>query len=325
MAEAKQPKVKRTAKPADKPVVETEAESTSWLNANVLWGGLFMLVGLLFLLSNLGVVSIAWGEVWKLWPVAIIIAGLSILKLRGWVAAVVYGSATILIVGLAWVTLTGNLTTKQSAVVSDDFNIDRAGSKVEQAEVNIETGGSELNIASHGGDQLVRGRIESRLADLKHESVVEDGVQTVTLSQQRNWSLFAGGSLNRIEVALGQQLPTSLSIDAGASSIDADLSAVLLKSVSVDSGASSIKLRLGDKLNATDVNIDTGVSSVTIYVPQDSGVKLLLDAGLSSRQLPSDFEDIDEGNYQSADYDAADHKINITVDMGVSSFKIIRY
>lgn len=302
-----------------------EKKSYDWLSGNLLWGGLFMLAGLLLLLANLGVVSVAWGEIWKLWPLIIIIFGLSVLSLKGWVAGVVYGLSAVLILGLAWVALTGNLQSSHSGVVSDQFSVSRANDEVKSLGVNIKSGASSLEVASHSDDAMVSGTIESRLSDLKHESVVEGDKQTISLSQERNWRWLTPGSFNKLDVFLNQQIPTRLNIDAGASSIDADLSDVMLESVSVDSGASSIKLRLGDKHNDTDVEIDTGVSSVTIYVPESSGVKLLLDAGLSSKEVPSDFEKVDDETYQSPGYADATHKVNITVDMGVSSFKLLTY
>lgn len=324
MADKKQPKSKQTSEPVDQPTGQTE-ESNNWLNGNLLWGGLFMLAGLLFLLGNLGLVSIAWGELWKLWPILIIIAGLSILKLRGWVAVTVYGLAILLVIGLVWVTLTGNLSSQQTAVVSSDFSVNQTRDDIERSVVKIDLGGSDLNVGSHGGDQLVRGAIDSRLSDLKYQSSVDDTTQTVNLSQERNWSLFDGGSLNKIDIELSERLRTRLHVDAGASSIDADLSAVMLESVAIDSGASTIKLKLGDKLDMTDVDIDTGVSVVSIYVPKDSGVKLLLEAGLTSQQLPEGLERVDDNKYQSIGFAEADKKINLTVDIGVSTFKLITY
>lgn len=315
----------QTAKTSKAPSSDQQPPANKWNTGSLLWGGLLMLVGLLFLLSNLGVISLAWSDIWRLWPIIIIVAGLSILRLQGNSAAIVYSLAAVLIIGLTWLTLTGNLTSDQSAVVSDEFTVNKSGGKVESAAIGIETGASDLNISSHQDDQLVRGTIESRLSDLKYDSKIENNTQVVRLSQQRNWGLFSGGPLNRFDISLSEQLPTDLTIDAGASSIDADLSAVLLKSVLIDSGASSIKLRIGAKLDRTDVRIDTGVSSVTIYVPEASGVKLNIDSGLSSRQLPDGFDETSEDTYQSPGYDQASHKITIDVDMGVSSFKLLTY
>lgn len=318
-------KTAKSTKSADRARPDSAVGTNNWNVSNLFWGGMLMLVGLLFLLSNLGVISIAWGEMWRLWPIVVIVAGLSILKLRGSWAVLVYGLAAVVIVGLVWLTMTGSLRTSQSDVVSAEFAIDRSGSKVERVTAHVKTGASDLNIGSHGGEQVARGTVESRLSDLKYDSKLDGNTQVVHISQQRNLELLSGGSFNRFDVDFGRQLPTRLFIDSGASSIDADLSAIQLESVAVDSGASSVNLRLGDKLAQTDVDIDTGVSSVTIYVPKDSGVELNIDDGLSSKDIPDDYQEVDEGVYRSANHSQAGKKIIIDVDIGVSSFELLTY
>lgn len=315
---------KTTPKPklTDKSSQDT---SCDWLSSNLLWGGLLLLLGVLLLLGNLGLVAIDWSSIWKLWPVVVIIFGLSILSLKGRVAAVVYGIAAVVIIGLTWATLTGSLSDRNSGVTSDEFTISREHRDIERLEAVIDVGASSLDIAAHDGAEMVNGRIESRLADLKHDSSVDGNMQTVKLSQERNWQFLGSGSINDIDVRFSRQVPLRLEVDAGASSIDADMSDLMLESLKIDSGASSIKLRLGDKLAQSEVSIDTGVSTVTLQVPQTVGVKLNLDAGLSSRELPSDFEQTGDKTYQSADYDEAERTVTITIDMGVSSFKLVTY
>lgn len=326
-AKTKQSSTKATQRPAARPVAQEPASKDpwGWLNGSLLWGVFFIFAGLLFLLANLGVVDIEWREAWKLWPVVIIIVGLSIMSLRGWLSALVYGVSAILIASLVWITLTGGLKTAETELIQNDFSISRESDDVKRLDVNIETGASTLDISSHNGDEMVVGKIESRVSDLEASTELDGDVQEVTLSQKRNVRLFGPGPLNELSVRLNKQLPISLSIDSGASKIEADLSEVMLESLDVDSGASLLELRLGDKHDRTDVKIDTGVSSVTLYVPEDSGVRLTVDSGLSSRDLPDGFKETGKDTYESANYRDAKNKIVINLDMGVSSFKLINY
>ena len=89
-------------------------------------------------------------------------------------------------------------------------------------------------------------------------------------------------------------------------------------------GASSMTLTLGDKEALQKVLLDSGASSMTVRVPRDSGVKLIYDGGLSSKNI-ADLDEVSEGVYQSPDYDDAKNAIEIKADVGLSSFTLERY
>lgn len=319
MAESKKPVQDSKTNPK-----ETDRKESSWLSDNILWGGVFLLIGLLLLLSNLEIVNVQWGEIWKLWPVLIILVGLSVLSLRGWVAGVVYGAAAIAVVALVWATLTGVVSSPSHTSTSEAFSISRSGG-AEKLKVGLKAGGSSLNITSADGSAAVEGTSRTNGIELETKSTVEGDTMTVMLAQKRDEFWMLPGPFGEMDVRLNKDLPTDLEIDAGASKINADFSAVKLRSLLIDSGASSIDLKLGDRLDSSDVTIDTGASSVSIRVPESSGVRIAFDAGLSSKDLPSGYEKLDDKTYQSANYNSADKKITITVDMGVSSFKLSAY
>ena len=70
--------------------------------------------------------------------------------------------------------------------------------------------------------------------------------------------------------------------------------------------------------------VDAGASSITVLIPQGVGCSLSVDAALSSKRFPG-FTKNEDGLYETDNYRTADRRIEITIDVGVSSLKVERY
>jgi hypothetical protein len=80
-------------------------------------------------------------------------------------------------------------------------------------------------------------------------------------------------------------------------------------------------LALGDIPALTRLTIDGGASSFNISLPEGVGAKITIDAGLSSKNFPN-FKKIDENNYETENYSTAQKKIDMDLDVGVSSINL---
>jgi len=315
--------IEEPAQKAAKPAATVKAYA-GWNGTKIIWGLTLVVLGVLLLLESLGVVNLDFAALWRLWPLLIVLMGLSVLALRGWVALVISIIATVGIVGLAVLAMTGTLgSTGQYR--SETFKVGQSSGEVQEAEVRIKAGAGSLGIASHDEATVATGTIDGNSVHLKQDVAVFGNVQRVELSTDRDTQWWQGGGRSDLSVRLTKKLPVALSIDAGATDLNADLTDVITRSVNIDSGASKVWLKLGEKQATSTVSISTGASSVELLVPQNSGVQLRLDGGLSSRQLPDDLVKGDNNTYQSPDYDKKERKIIIDIDMGVSSFRLVRY
>lgn len=304
---------------------EKPQSKNDWSMSRIFWGLLFVIVGGLALFDNLGIVDVNWGDTWRLWPLIIIAAGASILSVKHVVWRIV---STILVVMMLWAiiwVMVGdysdyriiNSTTTTTQIKSD---------KVTNAEVNIKASAITLNIGSNDQTAIVKSTMESNVASISERTSITDGTQVVDLamSAKRSVHWWTNSIKSEWDVDLNRNLPIKLSVDTGASDTDANLSDVKLTSANIKIGASNLRLKIGKKTDNVDVNIDSGVSSIIIKVPNDSGVRLKLDSGLTSRQL-ADLKATGENIYESSDYVNTMNKINITAKVGVSSFTIERY
>ncbi len=326
MAEkSNKPESAKTTVVTETPQVVRPSRS-SWNTSKLFWGLVLILVGVLALLSNLGIVEVQILEVLRLWPLLIVAAGLSVLNLDGWLGRLLtalFLAFTLTAVG--WMALGyGPSTSPQST--TQQISIPTKEESVDKASVTIRSGAGELDIKGANIDAVVEGRLRSNFMSIEKSSVVEDSTQMIVLDlrgkHQQNWTF--GNWENDLNLKMNDTLPLDLAIDAGASSINMDLSNTLLTNLDVDAGASSTKIKLGDNVERVNVRIDTGASSTEIKVPRSVGVQLQIDSGLTGKDI-DDLEKTGENTYETPGFDEAEKQIFITGSFGLASFELNRY
>ena len=298
-----------------------------WNVGGIFWGLLFVLVGTLLLLDNLNVIQVNLSNLWQLWPVLIIGAGISMLSLRGWVAAVV---ASVLGVGLLvlvtvtvvenpYFMLTPQPTTQQVLTIPEEQD-----STVKNLDVSVATGAAEILLSSSDQDEAVVAKLDSSHMTLASDSEVRDATRYVTFTTESTRQLWLGSIKNKLELDVTRDLPLSLRLNIGASSLGGDMAKAKLSILDIKAGATTIDLKLGTVMARQEVTLEAGASTVTLDVPKTAGVRVYTDGGLNT----TDFEDIDktsEGVYQTKDFDTASSQITIRAKLGASTFTIDRY
>ena len=292
--------------------------------SKVFWGLLLILIGGLALAGNFGLVTIEWSSLWRLWPLFIVAAGLSILSFKNiiWkIISVILSVAAVAVI--AWILLGGFKQIGVGTPQNYSETIQVASSEVKSAEISLDAGASEIKIST--ADQLVAATasLTSNFATLEQNSNTSGSIQKINFSM-KSGDIWFGSFKNQWDIKLNRNLPISFNVNAGACDADIDLSLAKLNAVDIDMGASSLVLKLGEIQSITNVNIASGASSITIRVPNNSGVKLYIDDGLNSKEL-ADLKLSGNKTYESNNYNSASKKIDITAKIGVSSFTIERY
>lgn len=130
---------------------------------------------------------------------------------------------------------------------------------------------------------------------------------------------------NQVKMRLSDKPVWSFDLGLGAGEGKFDLSAYKVKKVKLGAGAADIKLKLGEGLeNNADIDIDAGVASITVEIPESVGCELKIDGALNSKDLDN-FSKISDGLYRTSNYDTAKKKIKMKYDGGVSSLEVRRY
>lgn len=307
----------------EKTKVDTSHEG---LAGKVFWGLLLILAGGLLLLGNFGLVNVDWSNVWKLWPLFIVFAGLSVLSFKHiiWrIISVIFALLTIAFI--AWVAIGGFDKINFSNNNSKEYtaNVEVESEDIKSAVISINSGASNMNIYSANQDSVVEATLDSDFANLSNESEKVGTVQKIDLSMESS-GIWFGSFKNDWDVKVTRDLPISFDLDTGASDVNIDFSEALVDLIDIDMGVSDLDLILGNRQKLTEVEISSGVSSIKVKIPESSGVKLNIDEGLTTKKL-ADLSKVDEGIYQSADYEKAQNKVEIIAKVGVSSFTIEKY
>jgi hypothetical protein len=322
---------------------------------SLFWPVVLIGAGVLWLLSNLGYISyVQVIDLWRLWPVLLILAGIDLLFGRR-VPLVGAGFGLLVVALVAYVLAFGMPirvnANAQSEVVTETYStpIDRATA----ADVTLDFWSDPVSIHALSDTQNV---IDARIT---HTGSVRfsgtgDAQKSIHLSHSDN-PFNVGWWFNperRTDVGLTTRIPLDLRVNTGSGSSQMDLSALQLSSFSLDSGSGSVDLTLPASAVPGTTRINTGSGSAQIDIPQGaslsletdsgsgslhihvpSGAALKIDArddGSGSLNLPSGLTQTrdgsrDTGAWETSDYASAAQKVTITIaSAGSGSISIDR-
>jgi len=200
----------------------------------------------------------------------------------------------------------GSLQTESQSVELGD---------VESVRVEIDMGAGELNVAG-GADELIEADFTYNVAALKPE--VEFRGRKLTIRQpDLDITSFADLPDYRYEwdLRFNDDVPMDMNIRLGTGKMDLELAGLSITALEVDMGASRSTLDLtGDWASDFDANIKGGVSSLTLRLPSDTGVRVEI-SGIS-RINASDLTK--EGNaYVNDAYGKSDVTLDIYIEAGL--------
>jgi hypothetical protein len=250
-----------------------------------------ILAGLVFLLDSLGILQGV--DAWNLiWPLILIALG-------GWIL---------------W-----------STVFRRPPDLEHASLSLEgaaRARVHLHHGAGRLSLgAGAGPDELVEGEFGGGV-ELKTGH--SNGGQEVRMSVPVqflpfNWS--PGYTLDW-NVRFNSGVPLELDLETGAGDMRLDLSELQVKDLRLKTGASHTSLTLPVNAGYTRANINSGVAAVEISIPQGVAARVRTHGGLSDIRVdPGRFPRFGDA-YQSPDYEAAENKVDLDVEMGVGSVRV---
>jgi hypothetical protein len=137
-------------------------------------------------------------------------------------------------------------------------------------------------------------------------------------------TLFGTEIKNRLDISLNDKPIWDIELYLGAAKADFDLSRFKVSRISLETGATKTRIRIGDKLDRVNADVEMGAASLEFLIPREFECKLTGDMVLITKEIPG-FVKRSSGYYTTTDYEFADKKIMINVDGGVSSLSIKRY
>lgn len=282
---------------------------------------LLILLGTALLLDNLGIWSLDWGDIWRLWPLLLVLAGLQVVFGRStWGGLVSLLVVVAIIGGVLWLS-----PAQDRGHVAEEV-ITHPAMGISSAMVRADLGIGTLHVSVlEGSEQAFEllARYDRDQMVLTHDVQIEDGAARVrlgTTSRRPGWSPLGRSVESEWHLLLNPDIPTQLNVSTGVSSAHLALDRLALTRATVNAGVGAITLLLPEA-GRYEVSVDGGVGTLRIDVPEAMEARVRVDPGLGALDVAPRFRQ--EGPYYvTAGYDGADHRAEIDVDGGVGSITI---
>jgi predicted membrane protein len=328
---------------------------------SLFWPIVLIAIGVIWLLSNAGVISRENLVVLlRLWPLLLIVIGLDLLfgRKSPAVSAVIGVGAVVLVIVLMLVGPSIGLTGPSLEVKLDTFNEPREDTTSASVRLDLSVATTTIVPVADSSD-LFTAEV-THLGDLDFEVEGETAKQ-ITLSED-DASVMDGTSflagLIRVDgedlnwnIGLSPEIPLALEINSGVGQGNFDLSQMQLTDLSINGGVGQINLQLpsvdtpynvdinngAGELNlsiaddtAINLNVKGGVGSVTIDVPDNVAVRIEASSGIGNIDVPSGWQRLNEeqsgpsedGVWQSSNFSEAARQIVIHYEGGVGNLII---
>lgn len=298
---------------------------------NIFWGLILIVLGLLFTLENLNVIDFDWYNLWRLWPVILVLWGVSILPVKNLVKTIL---VVLVLGGSIYYMLDNTVRWESENSYTFDFSDENSYNDVDQdftipmndsikvAKLDMEVAASSFRLFE-GDAGLADFAKSGNQIEYKYTVMQRDSIVDLDIFMEDDFEVNHRKS-NTIDLDLNKIPVWDMYFDVGAAKAELDLSDLKIRKLDIDGGAASIVVKVGDDYDITKIKIETGASSIKIKVPEESGCELKISAVLSGKNI-SGFDKLDHGYYRTSNYDSASNQINIDIETAVSSYSIIRY
>jgi cell wall-active antibiotic response 4TMS protein YvqF len=250
---------------------------------SLFWGGVLVIVGVLFLLANTGVLeNVDWNYIW---PVILIALGVWLILAR-----IGPGGATA--------------------------EVDSAEPRevLTKAKLEIAVGSGRIEVRSAAlGDQLYKTHIEH--GGTAPEVKLDRANGIVRISQRLDW--FAGARRVRVQAQVTDAIPWEVSCSTGAIRGEFDFSATELTAFDCRTGASQIDLSLAAPKGNAPIRIEGGALTVNIVRPAGAAIRVVASGG--AVQIRADgvhLDGIGTRDWHSQEFDAAVNGYDVSVQGG---------
>ncbi len=301
---------------------------------------LLVALGVVLLLNTTGVVRPAiWLELFRYWPVLLILLGIS----------VVFGRRMPLVcAGVVGLILAGTISAAYVSVWEREADDLRAVSytaplsDTEELQLNLEFFGGAVTISADPFDSSTDPRLLTADFNLGRTRVVEERTGKLT---QINLTIeglaFGDGDGGPIglsdsiyslvdlfedqsnwDITVSKDVAVSIDVKAGAADLVLDLTDLDVEWLSIGAGASDIIVWLPSNAGMTRIVIDAGAADVDLVVPQGVAARIDNDTFVTSTRIDqARFPRTDDG-YQSPGYSTAKNRVRIEIDAAAADLTV---
>jgi len=301
---------------------------------HIFWGTFFIVLGILFFINSSFGINIDENFLYY-WPVILILIGvLFIIKSSPlkWIFSFLTGIIVALFIFIIFdnsfnifdVDFDRDNNFSAHSIYSDSYSEDLSSS-IKEGNLFVKTGIGKIFLDEET-DKLFEIKSSSALShhELKFDTLNQKA--DINFEMVGGKHKFRNLKFNKqnVDIKLNNKISWNINFEIGAAKAEIDLANLNTQFVNFKSGASSVKIRMGEKSDYTKLKFETGASKYDIEVPQNVGCQINSDLGLSKKEF-NGFEKIDNGTYQTENFDKSKKKIIIDMQAGISSIEVNRY
>lgn len=329
----------------------SEVSQTTWKKThspNAVWAIILISLGLIFLLNNFGLLPWnIWGNIWRLWPMFLIIWGLQVIFGRSYwgnlLTALLGIFIVVLILGLSLDNVNQNFsnwaktnipgwrqarsfftpsqerTRKELKVSATDYP------EVKSRNLKAKVGGAKFILNDSEGTELLKvdSNYFSNYGEPKLTVKKTDSTLDLDFKTEDRFVFMGMMGSPSYEFNLGQpSLPTELDIDLGAGRGEITLTKLMLSRITVDQGAGEMDIDLSEASLPTKASmIKLGAGTITLNLPSSVGLKINYQVGVGNLRV--DGKNLKgDSSYKSDNYDSAAKKVEFDIEIGAGSITI---
>jgi hypothetical protein len=124
------------------------------------------------------------------------------------------------------------------------------------------------------------------------------------------------------DVALNPEIPTALTLNVGANKSMLDLRDLNITDLKLETGASETRLTLPAR-GRFCADLDLGAASLEVTIPDSLSARIRTSLGVANFTINESRFPRSGNYYQSPDYDSATNAVDITIDAGAASIKVM--
>lgn len=322
-------------------------------NDKLIPGLVLVFIGAAFLLNNFGYIHFHWYNIFHLWPIFLVIAGVNLVFAHNkspWatilkIAVVVFGLGLLFFGDFGdrfnfWPgrhvyynndmydsndNNDDNDSTNSSNVksVGNGKFVEPYKTDIKIARLNISGGGTSYAL-NDTTNQLFSANTNGTFGRYEFSHSQDDSVYVLDFKMRDHHGFNFDSDKNAAIMRLNPNPEWEIHVETGATKLDFDLSKFKIRELHLHGGAASFNVKLGAPLAMTDVDVQTGVSGVDISIPQNAACSIETDSGLSDNHFEG-FNKTRDNNYETTGFATAKNKIHIHISGGLSDFKVMRY
>jgi hypothetical protein len=293
--------------------------------AKVRWGLLFITVGVMLLLCNVGQLDWDyWYELLVWWPLLLIAIGLEKMFLRTKLEVISYLAPVLLIAGMVYVAVETGSDRYVGGFFSSSSWSEEADPSIEMIDAVIEHGNTDLYVNRDRYD-LASARF-GRFSRKPHiEFSKSDGVAGLDIKRRRGGLtgavVISGSRFDRNwNMSFSDEIPLKLKCSGYSADLNLNMESIPLRELTIEDDEGDIYLKIGDKIPQVKIDINGYDADLRLRVPEECGIKVFGNkyaAYLKAVGLVEDGND-----YVTEHFDSSAVRLSLTLDDDLRHFSI---